>query len=83
MSYFPFPVISTAGAFVPPLPRSLDCPPFHQSITLEEASEVKKRFVSLSASQVSSLETVLSDVCWAASWLDWWLPLMEVSGCIY
>ena len=44
------------------------------SITLEKASEVKKRSVSLSASQVSSLETMVSGICEVASWLDWWLP---------
>ena len=53
------------------------------SITLEKASGFNKRSVSLSASQVSSLETMLSGVCEVASWLDWWLPLVEVSGSIY
>ena len=43
------------------------------SITLEKASEVKKRSVSLSAFQVSSLETLLFRVCKVVSWLDWWL----------
>ena len=43
------------------------------SITMEKASEVRKRSVSLSASQVSSLETMLSGMCEVASWLDWWL----------
>ena len=43
------------------------------SITLEEASEARKRSVSLSASQVSSMETMLSGVCEVSSWLDWWL----------
>ena len=43
------------------------------SITLEKASETRKRSVSLSASQVSSLETMLSGVCEVTSWLDWWL----------
>ena len=43
------------------------------SITLEKASETRKRSVSLSASQVSSMETMLSGVCEVASWLDWWL----------
>ena len=42
------------------------------SITMEKASEVRKRSVSLSASQVSSLETMLSDMCEVSSWLDWW-----------
>ena len=31
------------------------------------------RAVSLSASQVSSLETMLSGMCEVSSWLDWWL----------
>ena len=48
-------------------------PPGVTSITLEKASEVKKRFVSLSASQVSSMETMLSGMCEVSSWLDWWL----------
>ena len=48
-------------------------PPGVTSITLEKASEARKRSVSLSASQVSSLETMLSGVCEVASWLDWWL----------
>ena len=43
------------------------------SITLEKANEVKKRFISLSASQVSSMETMLSGMCEVSSWLDWWL----------
>ena len=43
------------------------------SITLEKASEARKRSVSLSASQVSSMETMLSGVCEVSSWLDWWL----------
>ena len=34
---------------------------------------MKKRSVSLSASQVSSLESMLSGVCEVSSWLDWWL----------
>ena len=54
-------------------PRPYSVPPEVTSITLEKASEVKKRSVSLSASQVSSMETMLSGVCEVASWLDWWL----------
>ena len=38
-----------------------------------QASEARKRSVSLSASQVASLETMLSGVCEVSSWLDWWL----------
>ena len=48
-------------------------PPGVTSITLEKASEVKKRSVSLSTSQVSSMETMLSGMCEVSSWLDWWL----------
>ena len=43
------------------------------SITLEKVSESRKHSVSLSHSQVSSLETMLSSVCEVTSWLDWWL----------
>ena len=54
-------------------PGPYSVPPGATSFTLEKASEVKKRSVSLSASQVSSLETILSGVCEVASWLEWWL----------
>ena len=54
-------------------PGPYSVPPGVTSITLEKASEVKNRSVSLSASQVSSMETMLSGVCEVASWLDWWL----------
>ena len=43
------------------------------SIALEKASAARKRSVSLSASQVSLLETMLSGVCEVTSWVDWWL----------
>ena len=43
------------------------------SITVECVSESRKRSVSLSHSQVSSLETMLSSVCEDTTWLDWWL----------
>ena len=43
------------------------------SIALDKVSESRKRSVSLSHSQVSSLETMLSSVCEVTSWLDWWL----------
>ena len=43
------------------------------SITLEKVSEAKKRSVALSASLVSSMETMLSGVCEVSSWLYWWL----------
>ena len=48
-------------------------PPSVTSITLEKVSEAKKRSVALSASQVSSMEAMLSGVCEVSSWLDWWL----------
>ena len=54
-------------------PGPYTVPPGVTSITLEKVSEVKKRSVSLSASQVSSMETMLSGVCEVSSWLDWWL----------
>ena len=48
-------------------------PPGFTSLTLEKVSEAKKRSVSLSASQVSSMECMLSGVCEVSLWLDWWL----------
>ena len=54
-------------------PGPYSVPPGITSITLEKVSEAKKLSVSLSASQVSSLETMLSVVCEVSSWLDWWL----------
>ena len=54
-----------------PVPYSV--PPGVTSIALEKASEAKKRSVSLSTSQVSSMESMLSGVCGVSSWLDWWL----------
>ena len=54
-------------------PGPYTVPPGLTSITMEKASEVRKRSVSLSASQVSSLETMLSGICEVSSWLDWWL----------
>ena len=54
-------------------PGPYTVPPGVTSITLEKVSEAKKRSVALSASQVSSMETMLSGVCEVSSWLDWWL----------
>ena len=48
-------------------PGPYTVPPGLTSITLEKASEVRKRSVSLSASQVSSLETMLSGMCEVSS----------------
>ena len=55
------------------VPGPYSVPPGITSITLEKVSEAKKRSVSLSASQVSSMESMLSGVCEVSSWLDWWL----------
>ena len=62
------------GTSTSSFPGPYTVPPGMTSITMEKASEVRKRSVSLSASQVSSMETMLSGMCEVASWLDWWLP---------
>ena len=54
-------------------PGPYTVPPGFTSITLEKVSEAKKHSVSLSTSQVSSMESMLSGVCEVSSWLDWWL----------
>ena len=54
-------------------PGPYTVPPGVTLITLEKVSEAKKCSVALSASQVSSMETMLSGVCEVSSWLDWWL----------
>ena len=54
-------------------PGLYSVPPSLASITLEKVSELQKCSVSLSHSQVSSLETMLSCVCEVTSWLDCWL----------
>ena len=46
-------------------------PPGLAFITLDKVSESQKRSVSLSHSQVSFLETMISSVCEVTSWLDW------------
>ena len=61
------------GTSTSSFPGPYSVPPGMTSITMEKASEVRKRFVSLSASQVSSMETMLSGMCEVTSWLDWWL----------
>ena len=61
------------GTSTSSFPGPYSVPPGMTSITMEKASEVRKRSVSLSASQVSSMETMLSGLCEVASWLDWWL----------
>ena len=61
------------GTSTSSFPGPYTVPPGLTSIPMEKASEVRKRSVSLSASQVSSLETMLSGMCEVASWMDWWL----------
>ena len=61
------------GTSTSSFPGPYTVPPGMTSITMEKASEVRKRSVSLSASQVSSMETMLSGIGEVASWLDWWL----------
>ena len=61
------------GTSTSSFPGPYTVPPGVTSITMEKASEVKKRSVSLSVSQVSSMETMLSGMCEVSSWLDWWL----------
>ena len=61
------------GTSTSSFPGPYTVPPGVTSITMEKASEVKKRSVSLSASQVSSMKTMLSGMCEVSSWLDWWL----------
>ena len=48
------------GTSTSSFPGPYSVPPGMTSITMEKASEVRKRYVSLSASQVSSMETMLS-----------------------
>ena len=61
------------GTSTSSFPGPYTVPPGLTSITMEKASEVRNRSVSLSASQVSSLETMLSGMCEVSSWMDWWL----------
>ena len=61
------------GTSTSSFPGPYTVPPGLTSITMEKASEVRKRSISLSASQVSSMETMLSGMCGVSSWLDWWL----------
>ena len=57
------------GTSTSSFPGPYTVPPGLTSITMEKASEVRKRSVSLSASQVSSLETMLSGMCEVSSWV--------------
>ena len=55
------------GTSTSSFPGPYTVPPGVTSITMEKACEVKKRSVSLSASQVSSMETMLSGMCEVSS----------------
>ena len=54
-------------------PSPYTVPPGLASITFKKVSKSRKRSISLSHSQVSSLETMISSVYEITSWLDWWL----------
>ena len=64
---------SSGFSLFPSFPDPYIVPPGLASITLDKVSELRKRSLSLSHSQVSSLETMLPSVCEVTSWLDWWL----------
>ena len=64
-------------------PGQYTVPPGLASITLDKVSKSRKRSVSLSHSQVSSLETMLSGVCEVTSWWIGGFPLAGASRSIY
>ena len=55
-------------------------PPGLVSLTLDKASEPKKRPVVIPHTLVSSFETALSGVGEVISWLDWWLSTLSKFG---
>ena len=55
-------------------------PPGLSSLTLEKASEPKKRPVVIPHNLVSSFETALAGVGEVVSWLDWWLATLSKFG---
>ena len=55
-------------------------PPGLSSLTLEKASELKKRLVVIPHNLVSSFETALAGVGEVVSWLDWWLATLSKFG---
>ena len=55
-------------------------PPGLGSLTLDKASEPKKRPVVIPHNLVSSFETALSGVGEVISWLDWWLSTLSKFG---
>ena len=52
-------------------------PPSLGSLTLDKASEPKKRPVVITHTLVSSFETALSGMGEVISWLDWWLSTLS------
>ena len=55
-------------------------PPGLSSLTLDKASEPKKRPVVIPHNLVSSFETALAGVGEVVSWLDWWLATLSKFG---
>ena len=55
-------------------------PPGLSSLTLDKATEPKKRPVVIPHNLVSSFETALSGVGEVVSWLDWWLATLSKFG---
>ena len=55
-------------------------PPGLSSLTLDKASEPKKRPVVIPHNLVSSFETALAGVGEVVSWLDWWLVTLSKFG---
>ena len=55
-------------------------PPGLGSLTLDKASDPKKRPVVIPHTLVSSFETALSGVGEVISWLDWWLSILSKLG---
>ena len=56
------------------------CSSLHSSLTLDKASEPKKRPVVIPHNLVSSFETALAGVGEVVSWLDWWLATLSKFG---
>ena len=55
-------------------------PPGLVSLTLDKASEPKKRPIVIPHTLVSSFETALSGMGEVISWLDWWLSTLSKFG---
>ena len=86
MTWHGFPPCLVIGTVVPVVPLLLFLGHFFRStggdgLHSSESMKIDKRSVFLvSAPQVSARGVLLSQ-CWhVSSWLEWYLPLMEVSG---